>query len=130
MNTLLQVAVIGVVTALLVTLIRQSNAELALLLTIAACVLMAIAVIRLVEPVISFCGKLQTLSGLDDELLTPLIKSVGIGIVTQLCAAFCTDAGENAVARLIELCGGILAIYVALPLLEAVIDMIRTMMGG
>ena len=119
MNTLLQVAVIGVVTALLVTL-----------LTIAACVLMTIAVIRLVEPVISFCGKLQTLSGLDDELLTPLIKSVGIGIVTQLCAAFCTDAGENAVARLIELCGGILAIYVALPLLGAVIDMIRTMMGG
>ena len=56
MNTLLQVAVIGVVTALLVTLIRRSNAELALLLTIAACVLMAIAVIRLVEPVISFCG--------------------------------------------------------------------------
>ena len=46
MNTLLQVAVIGVVTALLVTLIRRSNAELALLLTIAACVLMAIAVIR------------------------------------------------------------------------------------
>ena len=39
MNTLLQVAVIGVVTALLVTLIRRSNAELALLLTIAACVL-------------------------------------------------------------------------------------------
>ncbi len=130
MAALLQVAVIGVVTAVLVTLIRRSNAELALLLSVAACVVMALVVIRLVEPIISFFGKLQALSGLDDELLTPLIKSVGIGIVTQLCAAFCTDAGENAVARLIELCGGVLAIYIALPLLEAVIDMIRTMMGG
>lgn len=130
MSTLIQVAVIGVVTVVLVTLIRRSNAELALLLTIGACVLMALLVLKLVEPVISFLGKLQALAGLEDALLTPLLKSVGIGIVTQLCAAFCTDAGENALARLIELCGGILAIYIALPLLEAVIDMIRRMTGG
>lgn len=130
MDALIRVAVIGVVTVVLVTLIRKSNAELALLLTIAACVLMAITAVRLIEPVISFFEKLQTLSGLEDELLAPLLKSVGIGIVTQLCAAFCKDAGENAIAQLIELCGGGLAIYVALPLLEAVIDMIRTMMGG
>lgn len=130
MGTLIQVAVIGIVTVVLVTLIRRSNAELALLLTIGACVLMALLVLKLVEPVISFLGKLQTLAGLDGALLTPLLKSVGIGIITQLCAAFCTDAGENALARLIELCGGVLAIYIALPLLEAVIDMIRTMTGG
>lgn len=130
MGTLIQVAVIGIVTVVLVTLIRRSNAELALLLTIGACVLMALLVLKLVEPVISFLGKLQTLAGLEDALLTPLLKSVGIGIITQLCAAFCTDAGENALARLIELCGGVLAIYIALPLLEAVIDMIRTMTGG
>ena len=36
MSTLIQVAVIGVVTVVLVTLIRRSNAELALLLTIGA----------------------------------------------------------------------------------------------
>ena len=130
MSSFIQVAVIGIVTVILVTLIRKTNGELALLLTLSACVLMAVLVIRLVEPVIDFFRKLQELSGLDEELLVPLIKSVGIGILTQLCAAFCTDAGENAVARLIELCGGVLAICVALPLLEAVIDMIRTMTGG
>ena len=90
----------------------------------------ALAALKLVEPVVSFLSKLQDLAGLDDALLTPLLKSVGIGIVTQICAAFCADAGESALARLIELCGGILAIYIALPLLEAVIDMIRTMTGG
>ena len=46
MSTLIQVAVIGVVTVVLVTLIRRSNAELALLLTIGACVLMALAARR------------------------------------------------------------------------------------
>ena len=39
-----------------------------------------------------------------------------------------TDA--NAIGRLIEVCGGILALYVALPLLEAVIDTVETMAGG
>ena len=123
-------AVIGIVTAVLVTLIRRSNAELALLVSVAACVGMALLTLRLIEPVVSFFEKLEALSGLESELLSPLVKSVGIGVLTQLCAAFCADAGQSALGKLVELSGSILAIYVALPLLEAVLVMIRSMMGG
>ena len=130
MGSLIQVAVIGIMAAVLVTLIRRSNAELALLVSIAACVVTALMALRLAEPVISFFEKLETLSGLESELLTPLVKSVGIGVLTQLCAAFCADAGQSALGKLVELSGSILAIYVALPLLEAVLEMIRSMMGG
>ena len=43
MSSFIQVAVIGIVTVILVTLIRKTNGELALLLTLSACVLMAVA---------------------------------------------------------------------------------------
>ena len=37
---------------------------------------------------------------------------------------------DAAVARLVELCGGVLALYAALPLLEAVLELIETVGGG
>ena len=117
-------------TAILTTLFKQKNAELALLLTLAGCVIIGILLVQLAEPVVTFLSKLRNLAGLDTELMTPMLKTVGIGILTQIGANICSDAGENAIGRLIEVCGGILALYVALPLLEAVIDTVETMAGG
>ena len=130
MQEFLQVAVIGVVTVVFSALLKRNSGELAILLTIGACVLMGVLIVRMTEPVLTFLGKLRNLAGLDTELMTPLLKTVGIGLLTQLAASVCTDAGESAIAKLIELCGGVLAIYLALPLLEAVIDLIQSMSGG
>lgn len=130
MQEFLQVAVIGVVTVVFAALLKRNSGELAILLTIGACVLMGVLIVRMTEPVLTFLGKLRNLAGLDTELMTPLLKTVGIGLLTQLAASVCTDAGESAIAKLIELCGSVLAIYLALPLLEAVIDLIQSMSGG
>ena len=130
MQEFLQVAVIGVVTVVFAALLKRNSGELAILLTIGACVLMGVLIVRMTEPVLTFLGKLRNLAGLDTELMTPLLKTVGIGLLTQLAASVCTDAGESAIAKLTELCGCVLAIYLALPLLEAVIDLIQSMSGG
>lgn len=130
MELFLQAAVIAVVTVVLTSLLKKSNQELALLLTIAACVLIGLFLMRLAEPVVEFLSKLRNLAGLDKELMTPMVKTIGIGLLTQISATVCADAGENAIAKLVEVCGGVLALYVALPLLQAVIDMVEQMSGG
>ena len=103
---------------------------LALLLTLAACAAMTVSIVRLAEPVVSFLSELRQLAGLEPALLQPLLRTVGIGLLTQLTASVCADAGESTVARLIELCGSVLGIYTALPLLEAVLSLLRTMLEG
>lgn len=130
MTQFIQAAVIGVITVIIVSVLKKTNRELALILSIAACILISLILVQLAKPVVDFFSKLRELAGLDNALMTPMLKTLGIGLLTQLCATVCSDAGENAVANLIELCGGILALYVALPLLEAVIDMVKTMSGG
>lgn len=130
MELFLQAAVIAVVTVVLTSLLKKSNQELALLLTIAACVLIGLFLMRLAEPVVEFLSKLRSLAGLDKELMTPMVKTIGIGLLTQISATVCADAGENAIAKLVEVCGGVLALFVALPLLQAVIDMVEQMSGG
>lgn len=130
MELFLQTAAIAVITVVLTSLLKKTNRELALLLTLAACILIGVFFMRLAEPIVDFLSKLRNLAGLDKTLMTPMLKTIGIGFLTQISATVCADAGENAIAKLVEICGGVLALYVALPLLEAVLDMVEQMSGG
>ena len=129
MELFLQAAAIAVITVVLTSLLKKTNRELALLLTLAACILIGVFFMRLAEPIVDFLSKLRNLAGLDKTLMTPMLKTIGIGFLTQISATVCADAGENAIAKLVEICGGVLALYVALPLLEAVLDMVEQMSG-
>ena len=129
METLVRVGVIGVVAVILAAVLKKSSKELAILLTLAACAIMAVMGMQLLDPILSFFAKLRGFAGLDSELLTPVLKTIGIGLLSQLCANVCSDAGETAVAKLVELCAAVLSIYVCLPLLEAVLEMMEPMGG-
>lgn len=130
MQSFLQAAVIGLLTVVFANMLRKNNQELAIVLTLAACAVVGVMIFHLAEPLITFLEKLRNMTGLDKDLMSPMLKVLGIGLLTQISATICSDAGENAVAKLIETCGGILSLYIAIPLLEAVLEMMESMGGG
>ena len=130
MEVLLRVAALGILAALLVTVLKKQSPETALLLSLAACVLIALLLVDTLKPLLRFFEKLHKQTGLSEGLLAPMAKSVGIGLLTQISSSVCADAGQGAIARLIELCGGILALSVSLPLFENVLDLIGSIGGG
>ena len=52
MDTLLQVAGLGLIAVLLGLVLKKGNGVLALLLTLAACAAMTVSIVRLAEPVV------------------------------------------------------------------------------
>lgn len=126
----MKATVIGIVTVLLAAMLRKYSKELGILLTLAACVLLGLLLVQFAQPLVDFLAKLRNIAGLDKSVTEPIMKTIGIGLITQIGATVCADAGENAIAKLIEVCGGVLALYVSLPLLEAVLSMIDTISGG
>ena len=62
--------------------------------------------------------------------LLPLLKAVGVGIVSQISSDACCEAGQNTLARIVELCGVFAAIVLTLPLLRTALELIRQMTGG
>lgn len=77
MDTLLQVAGLGLIAVLLGLVLKKGNGVLALLLTLAACAAMTVSIVRLAEPVVSFLSELRQLAGLEPALLQPLLRTVG-----------------------------------------------------
>ena len=130
METAYRIAALAIVTAVLCVLLRQSSRPLALLVTLAACVGVLLLGLELLAPVRTVARQLQRLSGLSDAVTGPLWKVVGIGLLTQAASAVCSDAGESALAKTVEVSGSLLALYAALPLLSSVLSLLEQLLGG
>ena len=64
-------------------------------------------------------------AGLSPAVLKPVVKTVGIAIVTKIAAETCRDAKEGGIAAFVETAGAASALFVCLPLMEAVLAMVK-----
>lgn len=122
-----QLSALAMVAALLTVVIKKQSPELSLVLTLCACALGAGLLLSYVEPVLSLARSLAERAQLDGKLTAPLWKCLGLGLLTEISSAVCTDAGQSALAKLVELGGGLLCLVVSLPLLQAVLALIEVL---
>ena len=128
METVTQVTALCVVAALLTLVLRRGSPELGLLLPIAA---VAVVLLFFVEPigdVLNFLDELAARSGVSESLFVPLYKTLGIALVVKVGGSLCRDAGESALASVVETAGAVCALLVALPLLQAVLSLLMELM--
>ena len=102
---------------------------LCLLLAVGAAVVVALALAGVVKELLAFLGELGSASGVSADLFVPLYKTIGIALVVQVGGKLCRDAGESALASVVETAGTLCALLAALPLLRAVLDMLLELMG-
>lgn len=130
MTAALQIMSLSVLCAVLCVLLRERAGALSMLLTMAVCIGAMAVLFRFFDPVLELAGRLRRLSGLGDTVTAPLLKVTGMGLLTQVAGGLCEDAGEKALSKTVELCGSVFAVYVSLPLMSAVIDLLETVLGG
>ena len=125
-----KISALALIAAILCVLIRDHQKHVSLLLSLAACVSMIVLCTSFLEPILEVLNKLIVLSGIVDDIVSPMLKVAGIGLLTQISAGICIDAGENALGKTVELVGNILALYASLPLLIAALELVEKMAGG
>lgn len=130
MNIVFRIMSIAVMCAVICVLLRDRAGPVSLLLTMAVCTGALLAVLQFVSPVLQLISRLRRLSGLSDPLTAPLLKVTGIGLLTQIASGLCEDAGEKSLAKTVEISGSFFAVYISLPLMTAVIDMLERVLGG
>jgi len=130
METVLQITVVCVLAALLGLLLKKGGPELAMLVTLAAAVASFLYLSGLMEDLLSFLDELASIAGIDEQLLTPLYKTVGIALVVRVGGSLCRDAGESALGSVVETAGTVCAVLVALPLFRTVLGMLVELMRG
>ena len=125
MFQLIGLAVIG---ALLAVTVKTVSPEHGFLLSVAVvCAIMFIALAS-IRPVIEYASELAGTAGLSGEVFAPLLKALGIAILTRVASELCRDAKELGVAAGVELGGAALILFVSMPLLRAVLYLMNSIL--
>lgn len=128
MEMLMKAAVAAVAGALMGLLLKRELPELGLALSLAVCGLTALLSMELFSGLSEIIALAEEMAGLSPAVLGPVMKCVGVGIVTKLAADLCRDAGQGAVSGAVELCGAACAMTMALPLIKSFLQMINDML--
>lgn len=124
-----KIAALCVVGALLTLVVKRGGPEQALLLALAAGTVSLLLLSDALEELTAFLRELGRRSGVAEELFIPLYKAIGIGLVVKVGGGLCRDAGESALAAVVETAGAICALLAATPLLWAVLTLLMELMA-
>lgn len=106
-------------------LVKRSNKEYALLITLAACTLILLGGINELAPVLSRLEGMAAMESLPVDVLPVVIKAVGIAVAGQLASSVCKDAGESALAYTVDFASKAAILMVSLPLFEKVFEFLE-----
>ena len=128
MEEMLKIAAVAILSAICAVVVKKQVQELGLVLALTAGALILSFALSAMEGVRQLMDTLASLAGLSSSVLLPVVKTVGIAIVTRVAAEVCRDAKEGGIAAFVETAGAACALFVALPLLEAVLELMTELM--
>lgn len=128
MENLLKVGAAAVAGCAIGLVVRRSNPESSLLISIAISIFAAYISFEVMSSVLSFLRSLADEAGIPIATLAVVLRTAGISILTKLVSDICRDAGQQGAAAGVEFVGAVTAIYVALPLFRTALDMINALL--
>lgn len=124
-------AAAGIMAAVIMWIIlSKQGKEYALLLSLGACCLVLVAMFRFLEPVLDLLKQLQSLGSLQPEWLSVMLKAVGIGLVVEMGALICSDAGNAALGKTLQILGAVAVLWLSIPLMNSLMDLLQQILGG
>ena len=119
-------ALAGVLVALILYLVlSKQSKDFSILLTVLVCCMITVAAMYYLEPVITFLDKLETLGQLNSDMLSILLKAVGIGLLAEVTALICSDAGNAALGKTVQILASGVILWLSVPLFTSLIELVE-----
>ena len=128
MELFLQATALCMIAVILAMVVRQ-NREMGVLLSLGVCAAVCTAAVGMLRPVIEFLRELRSTGNLDSGFLGILLKCAGIGLISELAVLICTDAGESAMARAVQMIANTAILLLSLPLLRKIVAILEEVLG-
>ena len=124
METVLRTAALCLMGCMLAQLLKKDVPALQLLLTVGIVLVMALPAAKAMQSLLPLLEELSVLAGMGKEHIRMVLKCGAMAVVVRLGGDICRDAGQSALASLMEITGAVAAMIVTLPLFRAVLETI------
>ena len=129
MELLLKIVAGGLSAAICAVVLRRSAPEFAVPVILVCGGWIILLLAQSMEQAVQTLGRLARLARLDERVVEPVIKIVGLSIVTRIGTEVCRSAGEGGIGAFVEVAGTVLSLAAAIPLVNDVVALITELAG-
>jgi len=128
MNEFIKILVLAILGAILSLIVKRTNPEFSLLISISAGVIVLLYVFKIFSDISSEMRILLQKFSVPNEVFEPIVKCTVISFIARTTAELCKQSGEGALALKVDLAGTLACIAVTMPLFMHVISFIADLM--
>lgn len=120
----------GVLLAVIIGLtLSKLNKDISAVLSIGVCCMVMVVMATYLEPVIDLIKQLQQAGNLDLPMLKIMLKAAGIGIVAEIAGLICTDSGNAALGKAIQVLSATVVLWLSIPMFQSLLELVQRMLG-
>ena len=127
---MVRVALLGIAGVLLALQLKSLKSEYSIYLCLGVSALIFWYMTEHLGSILEGLEMIQDTLPLNAGYIRTLIKIVGITYIAEFASDLCKDAGYQAVAGQIQMFGKLSVLAVSIPILTALLDTVRTFLGG
>ncbi len=116
------------VALFLLMIFKEEREDISIFITLITSVIIIFFLLSKINFIFQFLQSIALKANIDAVYLSTVMKILGIAYVASFCSEICKDAGANSIASKVELSGKILILFLAIPILMAVLDAILKIM--
>ena len=109
--------------------LSKQNKDMWLLLGLAVSCMVMVAAVEFLSPVRNFMNQLQDLSGIDSQMIGIVIKSAGVGLVSEIAGGICADSGWSGIGKSLQIFSVGVILWLSIPLMEELVELVQKMVG-
>lgn len=125
MEIITKVIGIGLVALLIIIILKQYRPEFAVYVSLIAGMLVFVLIIDKLEAIINLINSISNSTFINKNFLKIIIKITGIAFLTEFAVSICNDAKETAIANKIELASKMVVMYMSLPIISSLLEVIN-----
>ncbi|MBO5246097.1 MAG: stage III sporulation protein AD [Eubacterium sp.] len=123
---IVQLSILAVVGVLLALVIKKERPEYGIMLSIVVCICIFFSILGRMTVLIDAVERMRALANMEAAYLQIVLKMIGITYVAEFSVNLCKDAGYTTIASQIEMFSKISILLLALPIIEALLNLIAT----
>ena len=128
MEIVSRAAAVGIIGCILALMLKKYTPELSLVLMTATGAVVLWLSFHVCSDILQTVRTMAEENGVAAEYISPVIKCVAIALITELASQISRDAQQGSVSSAIQLCGTFCAVYVTLPLTEALLSVVKKLL--
>lgn len=123
------IAGLSIAVAAVILVLKELKPEFTILVSTAFGIIVISSLYTPVKEIILSVYSVSEQAGIDKNIISPIIKIVGISLVTEFASSICTDAGQEGIALKVENASKITILAIAVPIITQVLDIILSLLN-